>query len=67
MPSLDAIITRSKNERGLKQALIEINEKLKEMQESKSYNNSPKDYFDYNYMFLLRTKAISKIKKNRKM
>lgn len=67
MPSLDAIITRSKNERELKQALIEINEKLKEMQESKSYNNSPRDYFDYNYMFLLRTKAISKIKKNRKM
>lgn len=62
--SLDDVVTRSKNINELKNALIEINKKLEEMKEEKTYNNSPKDYFDYSYMFLLRTKAMSKINKN---
>ena len=63
MSSFDYIITKSNNKVELQNTLIELNERLKEIEEAKSYESSQRDYFNYNYLFLQRNLAKKRLNK----
>lgn len=61
--SEEASIKYSKNNKELKEALDQINKKLKKIQEEKIYNLNEQEYFEYSYLLKLQREATIKMKK----
>lgn len=61
--SEEASIKYSKNNKELKEALDQINKKLKKIQEEKIYNLNEQEYFEYSYLLNLQREATIKMKK----
>ncbi len=59
----EASIKYSKSDAELKDALEQINKKLKKIQKEKSYNHSEKEYFEYSYLLKLQRETRIKMKK----